>query len=1596
MTRMNWLGRTIATLGAAAMMIGFAPATTANAADGSEQGTPQLASTTPAIGYDARIRVPVVESEIGMGALSTDDASADLTLPGLDAATSALLRISVIGAKQDTTVNVEGSPALFVAKGHDASQTVFAPVRAGKVKVSSNAAADARVEVVAAFQTPADAQTTAPGSFNAVDKPVTRADTAAKLGGDELTRNPLSIGVVGEGGVPVEQVRAAAVTATFDAKDAGNVTLAGQTFAVPAGRSVVSTVAVPDDKGALEISADKDLGEVRLDVRGWVAGSAQDAATANVEGGYVPSSGSQWVKTQGAAAYAPQPVELANRSADGTFALALVSADKPADASAAHVFTEYGSAVKGRARGAVVDKTDGALAQLDVVDTAAKDGASVTSNAAGISSQALLLGDVIGQVPDGAAKDVATTLDSPAQGVDVNLATEGKLTLEGTVKSAVAVDRVEVYADGNLIGDAAVTYAADGAHWKYQTAVPSTKQYAFSAKAVTRAGDAAQADRAINVALPAPDDTVINPQATTVVSDDQSAPIAKVEANTVLFKGDPNLTPGQIMSATPGAAAPKGFLRKVLGVQKTADGWLVTTEDAQLTDVIYQANIDQDQPAFPSTGSTVDESSAKLDPSYTSLGDDNAPTVKLTETGDAPSSGDGGQDPAPTEDLPATSGSRAMTPSSAMLSASAAARSGTWEPDKDLKFAQIDVSCYGAYAKTSENGKEQVEKKASCGQSDKIEKEKIKAKMEAERTLGASLQASFKGKYGVRFQMQIAYPNHFYEIFLPYVYKFKVWTYGDSHAEMDLKAWGAIHESFNNTLATIKGKPVTFVVGGVTITLTAEMQMGFEGNLDAKFNASYNPKWDNHYEYGVVYVHAGRWNPIDINESKSSDDHSSNCSYLNDLQADGTLNAAAGPWIKPALYLYDSAGVNITAKVKGQVDASFKTNKADADHAADAKVKLSLAGSLQSGVNFKLPLGNKELLKHDFKEEKLGPVTVYSKDWQIGQCAPDKDVLVNVTFTDPRYGDSKTVEYKLGEKIKLTQDYVEKQLGVASGTLDGIDGFTTTADGSGARIALGSEYTVPDKAVTLYVHYSKEPAPPADLPANEQSVVIGKETAFLVRNDGTVLSWGTGSYELGQGNPSGWPEGFDSMRPNPILGLDHVRKVVTDQDGAVLALKDDGTVWAWGDDAVLMGSGLASGAGSYTPRQVPGLTGVRDIVMSPNGWGFAQVYAVKDDNTVWAWGYQGFSSLGVGNTDQFINVPTQLPGLTDVDHLYMASMDNAYSDRGARFAIRKDGSVWAWGRNYYGTVGVGSDDESVTTARPVPGLSNVRQFAVRNVSYGGPTYVALLNDGSVKVWGDVDDLSCDGSHDNCRANAPVTAKGLVNVRQIEVAGNAIYALANDGTVKVWGSASYDGTGSNTTSAIHQDPVKVETLSQVKQLVNAGRADGSAGTMFAVLNNGTVKAWGPNSAGLLGVGDDEPSHAVNTPLQVTGLSGVTRLTVGGAYYDGSPAASMFALTTSGKVFAWGSNTTRDGSADASLLGIGVTARDKPFVSTPAQVKNIANLTGLSERRDWVYSTQVNYAIDKTGQVWSWGYSGEGLLGFGTGKYATAVPVKIATK
>ena len=130
-----------------------------------------------------------------------------------------------------------------------------------------------------------------------------------------------------------------------------------------------------------------------------------------------------------------------------------------------------------------------------------------------------------------------------------------------------------------------------------------------------------------------------------------------------------------------------------------------------------------------------------------------------------------------------------------------------------------------------------------------------------------------------------------------------------------------------------------------------------------------------------------------------------------------------------------------------------------------------------------------------------------------------------------------------------------------------------------------------------------------------------------------------------------------------------------------LALKSDGTVWAWGDN----GSGQL-GDGSTTDRSTPVQVSGRVIAIAAGSY---HSLALKSDGAIWAWGSNGSGQLGDGSTSYYNSTPVPVSGLSGVIALAAGSSHT--------LALKSDGTVWAWGSNYDGQLGDGS---TRLTARP--------------------------------------------------------------------------------------------------------------------------------------------------------------------------------------------------------------------------------------------------------------------------------------------------------
>ena len=291
------------------------------------------------------------------------------------------------------------------------------------------------------------------------------------------------------------------------------------------------------------------------------------------------------------------------------------------------------------------------------------------------------------------------------------------------------------------------------------------------------------------------------------------------------------------------------------------------------------------------------------------------------------------------------------------------------------------------------------------------------------------------------------------------------------------------------------------------------------------------------------------------------------------------------------------------------------------------------------------------------------------------------------------------------------------------------------------------------------------------------AIEAGGSHSLALKSDGSVVAWGDNvTGQLGDGTNTA------SNTPVQVSGLtNNVIAIVAGSDHS-LALKSDGSVVAWGDNATgQLGNG--TNTASNTPVQVSGLTSGVIAIAS----GSDHSLALKSDGSVVAWGDNLSGQLGNGNNNSS-NSPVAVSGLTSGVIAIASGSDHS-------LALKSDGSVVTWGDNLSGQLGNGNNNSSNSPVA-VSGLTS----GVTAIAGGGDHSLALKNDGSVVAWGD-NQLGQLGNGNNIASNTPVQVSGLTDAEAIATGGNHSLALKSDGTAWAWGDNQFGqlGDGTNSTS-----------------------------------------------------------------------------------------------------------------------------------------------------------------------------------------------------
>lgn len=354
-----------------------------------------------------------------------------------------------------------------------------------------------------------------------------------------------------------------------------------------------------------------------------------------------------------------------------------------------------------------------------------------------------------------------------------------------------------------------------------------------------------------------------------------------------------------------------------------------------------------------------------------------------------------------------------------------------------------------------------------------------------------------------------------------------------------------------------------------------------------------------------------------------------------------------------------------------------------------------------------------------------------------------------------------------------------------------------------------------------------------------------------------------------------------------------------------------------------------------------------------------------------AWGQGGSGQLGDGsNTQRNAPVAVNRGGVLAGKTIVQVARGQSFT-----LALTSEGKVYAWGLNSVGQLGDGT-----TTSRSLPVEVTTTTGAlagkfVVGIAAGGTHSLAVCSDGTVAAWGNnfsgqlgvnevqavIPDVSVPMAVNTASGTSALFGKSVTAVAAGSVHS---YALCSDGTVAAWGINSASNLGDGTTT-LRIAPVAVSITTALAGKIVTAIAAGNAGGLALCLD-GTLVAWGGN-AGQVG---DNTTITRSRPVAVNTTSGLSALHGKTVTAIAMGQVHSLAVCSDGSLAAWGSNT--DGR-----LGIGAEPAAVPNVLVPTAVNGGA-LSGKVVKAVAAGSTHT-VALCSDGTLAAWGNGTSGQLG-----------------
>ena len=364
------------------------------------------------------------------------------------------------------------------------------------------------------------------------------------------------------------------------------------------------------------------------------------------------------------------------------------------------------------------------------------------------------------------------------------------------------------------------------------------------------------------------------------------------------------------------------------------------------------------------------------------------------------------------------------------------------------------------------------------------------------------------------------------------------------------------------------------------------------------------------------------------------------------------------------------------------------------------------------------------------------------------------------------------------------------------------------------------------------------------------------QSSMALKSDGTLWAWGhnsTGTLGLGDATP----------RSSPVqVGALTTWSKLYPHGYTAHVIKTDGTLWGWGQGEYgMVGNGTTANYSS--PVQIGALTTWASATTGCQGT--YKTVAVKTDGTLWAWGWRtshtGGSGAGGSNTP-YSNVVSRLSGgPTSIDLSSPVQIGTATnwattaSGISHSLAITTSGALYAWGDHEVGQLGVGTlnNNPAAWEAQPdssqgsyvfcVPPNYSLYETEANNAITGVMAYdsTQTICDASYVLWTYVNANTITWGH-----SSPVQVGALTTWSKVAAGNYHSLSIKTDGTLWAWGWNNYGQLG--------QGAATVSSPIQVGALTTWATISGGGYFSLAVKTDGTLWAWGNNGNGQLGLGD----------------------------------------------------------------------------------------------------------------------------------------------